>query len=249
MKAHPMFRYSAPLLAASLAAGCATVPGEPDPRDPLESMNRSVYQFNDTVDRAVFRPVATAYRDIVPNPVRSCVSNFFDNLRDVWSAANSMLQGRVPDGINSIGRVLMNTSLGVFGCYDRAAQVGVPAIPNDFGTTLGVWGVGPGPYLVLPIIGPSTVRDGTGLAVDAYGGVIGNIENVRVRNSLFGTNLLDKRARLLDAGDLVDDLALDPYSFVRDAYLQQRQRRIRGIDDSELPDYSLPDYGDDPGQP
>lgn len=242
-------RIGLPLLAAGLLAGCATVPGEPDPRDPLESMNRSVYQFNDTVDRNVVRPVTLAYRDIVPPPVRSCVSNFFGNLWDVWSAANSVLQGRVPDGINSFGRVLMNTTLGVFGCYDRAAQVGVPRIANDFGTTLGVWGVGPGPYLVLPVLGPSTVRDAAGRVVDSQGGVIGNVENVRVRNTMIGTNLLDTRSRLLEAGDLVDDLALDPYSFVRDAYLQQRQRRIRGGDDYDVPDYSLPDYGDDPGKP
>lgn len=249
MKSNLMTRGLTPLLAAGALAGCATVPGEADPRDPLEGMNRSVYQFNDAVDRTVIRPVALAYRDIVPPPVRSCVSNFFGNLRDVWSAANSIFQGRVPDGINSMGRVLMNTSLGVFGCYDRAAQVGVPPIANDFGTTLGVWGVGPGPYLVLPILGPSTVRDGTGRLVDGYSGVIGNVDNVRLRNSLRGTDLLDTRTRLLEAGDLVDDLALDPYSFVRDAYLQQRQRRIRGVDDGDLPDYSLPDYGDDPGQP
>lgn len=237
-------RRFAPLLIVGLVAGCATVPGEPDPRDPLESMNRSIYQFNDTVDRAVIRPVATAYRDIVPNPVRSCVSNFFGNLHDIWSAANSFLQGRGHDGVNSVGRVLMNTSLGVFGCFDRASEVGVARKPNDFGTTLGVWGIGPGPYLVLPILGPSTVRDGGGLVVDAYGGVIGNVENVRVRNSLIGGNLLDRRARLLDAGDMVDDLALDPYSFVRDVYLQHRESRIDGTDNSDL---NVPDYGEDPG--
>jgi len=234
-------------LAAALATGCATVPGEPDPRDPLEGMNRSVYQFNDTVDRAVFRPVAQAYQAVLPVPVRDCITNFFGNLGDVWSAANSFLQGRAPQGINTVGRVLMNSTLGVFGCFDPASSVGVPKVPNDFGTTLGVWGLAPGPYLVLPFFGPSTVRDGAGRIVDVYGGVVDHIDNVRVRNSLWGLGLLNDRSRLLDAGELLDDVALDPYSFVRDAYLQRRRNQIRGAEgESDLPDYSLPDYGDDP---
>lgn len=226
--------------------GCATVPGEPDPRDPFESMNRSIYQFNDTVDRAVVRPVAQIYRGAVPHPIRSCVTNFFGNLGDIWSSANSFLQGKVPEGINTVGRVLMNTTLGGLGCFDRASEVGVAKVPNDFGTTLGVWGVGPGPYLVLPLLGPSTVRDGGGRLVDVYGGATHHIDNIRVRNSLWGLAAINTRSNLIDTGDLVDDLALDPYSFVRDAYLQRRQRRISGDDDA-LPDYSLPDYGDDPG--
>ncbi len=237
----------APLAAtALLAAGCATVPGEPDPRDPLEGMNRSVYQFNDTVDRALFRPVAKTYQAVVPVPVRDCVSNFYGNLRDVWASVNFFLQGRVPDGINGFGRVLMNTTVGGLGCFDAAATVGVPRQPNDFGLTLGVWGLDSGPYLVLPIFGPSTVRDGAGLIVDVNGGVIDHIENVRLRNSLWGGSLLDARSRLLDAGEMVDDLALDPYSFVRDAYLQRRDSVLnarRG--NTTVPDYSLPDYGDD----
>ncbi len=237
-------RLWAPLVGCALLAGCATIPGEPDPRDPLERMNRSVYKFNETVDGAVFRPIAQIYVGAVPQPVRSCVSNFFSNLGDVWSSFNSFLQGRVPDGINSMGRVLMNTTIGGLGCFDRASEVGVARVPNDFGTTLGVWGVGSGPYLVLPIVGPSTFRDGAGLAVDVYYGAAQSyINDVPVRNMVWGAAALNARANLLEAGDLLDQLALDPYSFVRDAYLQRRQRRIAG-DSEELPDYSLPDYDD-----
>ncbi len=243
------FRCLMPLAAAALAAGCATVPGEPDPRDPFESVNRSVYKMNMAVDEHVFEPVATAYRDIVPPPVRSCVHNMFANMRDIWSAANSFLQARMPEGINTTGRVLMNSTLGVFGCFDRASEVGVARVQNDFGTTLGVWGFGQGPYLVLPFLGPSTVRDGVGMIADFQGNVIGYHDNVRLRNTLRGISLVDQRAQLIGAVDMVNKLALDPYSFVRDAYLQRREQRVRGFyADPDLPDYSLPDY-DDPEAP
>jgi phospholipid-binding lipoprotein MlaA len=235
-----------PLAVLALAVtGCASVPGEPDPRDPLQGMNRSVYRFNDAVDRAVFKPVAQTYRAALPDPVRSCVSNFFGNIGDVWSSANLFLQGRVPDGINGFGRVLMNTTVGGLGCFDAAATVGVPRQRTDFGVTLGSWGLGSGPYLVLPFFGPSTVRDGAGLIVDVQGNFISDLDNVRLRNTLWGVDVVDTRASLLDAGDAVDDLALDPYSFVRDAYLQRRQGQVNAArGDSSLPDYTLPDYED-----
>ncbi|GAA5235959.1 VacJ family lipoprotein [Verticiella sediminum] len=240
------FRLAPAALAALTLAGCATVPGEPDPRDPLEGMNRSIYQFNDTLDRAVLKPVAQAYQTVTPTPVRDCIGNFFGNLRDVLYTANSFLQGQVPDGINMAGRVLLNTTLG-FGCFDPASKVGVPSIPRDFGSTLGVWGMGPGPYLVLPFFGPSTVRDGAGRLVDTYASPLTHVENVRVRNSLYGVRVVSDRERLLEAGDLVDDIALDPYLFVRDAYLQRRQAIInQSLGQDAAPDYSLPDYGDDP---
>ncbi len=235
--------------AALLLAGCATTSGDPNPQDPWEGMNRSIYAFNDTVDRALLRPVAVAYQRVTPAPVRNCVGNMFGNLRDVWYSANSFLQGQVPDGINMVGRVLMNTTVGGLGCFDPATDVGVPSIPRDFGSTLGVWGFKSGPYVVLPFFGPSTVRDGIGRGVDIYGGIVNEVASVRVRNSLWGAMVVSDRERLLDAGDLVDDIALDPYSFVRDAYLQRRQAIInRSLGDDSLPDYSLPDY-DDPEAP
>lgn len=239
----PSIRIWAILSGCMVLAGCATAPGKDDPSDPLESINRPIFEFNDTVDRAVVRPIAEMYVEVVPHPVRSCVSNFFGNLGDLWSSVNSFLQGRVPDGINSLGRVLMNTTIGGLGCFDRASEVGVAKIHNDFGVTLGVWGIGSGPYLVLPFIGPSSFRDGAGLAVDAYAGPVGQVREVRVRNSLWAVAGLNTRANLLQAGDMVDQLALDSYTFVRDAYLQRRQRLIAG-DLEDLPDYSLPDYDD-----
>ncbi len=234
--------------------GCATVAenrGAADPRDPLEGFNRGMYRFNENVDRAVLKPVAQGYVNVVPQPARDCVRNMFGNVGDVWSAINSFLQNRAPDGINSGFRVLMNSTLGVFGCFDLAAKNGLPRVRADFGQTMGVWGVGSGPYLVLPLLGPSTVRDAGGTAVDFLGDpvAVGSIDNVRLRNSVYGLKVLDKRAGLLEVGNLLNDVALDPYSFTRDAYLQRRASQIRGAKpgrdgDDYLPDYSLPDYED-----
>ncbi|ARP84878.1 MlaA family lipoprotein [Bordetella genomosp. 9] len=239
------------LAAAGIAlGGCATVKN-PDPRDPWEGFNRGVYTFNDKVDRAVLRPIAVGYTKVTPQPVQSCIHNIFNNVGDIWSAANSMLQGRGVDAINTFGRFLFNTTMGVGGCFDVATANGAKRIPNDFGTTLGVWGVGQGPYLVLPFWGSSTVRDTAGLAGDFTGNQwtsIGAIENVPIRNSLYGVWVVDRRASLLDATDTVDRVALDPYSFVRDAYLQRRAAMVLGRkagDENNLPNYEDEDEGVD----
>lgn len=244
-------------LAAASLAGCASVPEgrQTDARDPFEGFNRSVYQFNDTVDRAVLKPVAQGYVDVVPSPVRSCVRNMFNNVGDVWSAINSVLQNRAPDGINSGFRFLFNSTVGVLGCFDVASANGLPRNKADFGQTMGVWGVGPGPYVVLPFLGPSTVRDTGGFAVDLLGDpmAISGIDNVPLRNSTYGLKVVNIRANLLEAGNLLNDIALDPYTFTRDAYLQRRASLIRGVKagdgDDTLPDYSLPDYEDEDDEP
>jgi phospholipid-binding lipoprotein MlaA len=247
------FSCSGLIRAASFAAagltlaGCASVQ-QPDPRDPWEGFNRGVYSFNDAVDRNFLRPISVGYTYVTPQPVRTCVHNMFNNVADVWAAANSMLQGRGLDAINTMGRFLFNTTLGVGGCIDVATANGAPRIPNDFGTTLGVWGFGQGPYLVLPFWGPSSVRDGIGLTGDFLGNTytsVGAIENVRVRNSLYGLQVVDRRASLLDATDTVDRIALDPYSFVRDAYLQRRNAMVLGQKSQD----NLPDYGEDDDAP
>ncbi|VFR17428.1 Nucleoside ABC transporter, periplasmic nucleoside-binding protein [plant metagenome] len=246
-------RLACALSAAALLAGCATS-SQPDPRDPWEGMNRGIYQFNDTFDRALLRPVAQGYDYIVPDPIQNCVHNMFSNLGDVWSAANSFLQARGHDFFNTLGRFLFNTTMGVGGCFDVATANGARKIPNDLGVTLGVWGIGQGPYLVLPFLGASTVRDGVGTVGGFYGNVaaVGSIENVRLRNSLWGLEVVDRRASLLEVTDTVDRTAIDPYSFIRDAYLQRRNaqvlQRTGGADSDNLPDYS-DDEDDVPATP
>ncbi len=247
MKMQALSRVATVAAAGALLAGCAAS-SNPDPRDPWEGFNRGVYKFNDTVDRALFKPVAQAYTYVTPQPVRTCVHNIFNNVDDLWSGTNSFLQGRGHDFINTLGRFLFNTTMGVGGCFDVASANGARKIPNDFGTTLGVWGFGQGPYLVLPFFGASTVRDGVGLVGDWQGRAHGYmgvsaIDNVPLRNSLWGLEVVDTRASLLDATDTVDRVALDPYSFVRDAYLQRRASMVLGHKtDSES---TLPNYEDD----
>lgn len=252
--AAPLQRWSrlAPALAlTAVAAGCASVPN-PTPSDPWESYNRSMYTFNDTLDRAVLKPVAQGYTAITPQPVRTCIHNMFNNLGDIWSGLNSFLQGRIPDGINTFGRIMFNTTMGLGGCIDVASMNGSKRIANDFGVTLGVWGFAPGPYVVLPFLGPSTVRDGTGIATSFAAGIspytpIFAVDNVPVRNSIVALGIIDLRASLLNADDLVNRTALDKYSFIRDAYLQRRKALVQGMNiDTNMP-YStggLPDYGD-----
>ena len=245
MTMQALSRIASVTFAGALLAGCATSQN-PDPRDPWEGFNRGVYKFNDSVDRALFKPVAQAYTYVVPAPARDCVHNMFSNVNDLWAGTNSMLQGRGHDFINTLGRFLFNTTMGVGGCFDVASANGARKIPNDFGVTLGVWGIGSGPYLVLPIYGSSTIRDGAGLAGDWQAGQfvsVGAIDNIRLRNSLWGLQVVDTRASLLEVTDTVDRVALDPYSFVRDAYLQRRAAMVRG--DRVDAEGSLPNYEDD----
>ncbi len=218
------------LASAALLAGCAQVP-HPSPNDPWESYNRGMYSFNDTVDRAVLKPIATGYETVTPRPVRTCIHNVFSNLGDAWSGINSLLQGRGRDFVDTFGRVLFNSTAGLGGCIDFASMHGARKIPNDFGMTLGVWGLGAGPYVVLPFLGPSTVRDGTAWAISLASPVsptsaVFAIDNVPVRNSILGLYIVDTRASLLEADRLVEQIALDKYSFIRDAYLQRRKAML-----------------------
>jgi phospholipid-binding lipoprotein MlaA len=210
------------LVVLSCVAGCATVQNP----DPLEPMNRKVFAFNDSVDRAVLKPVATVYQNNVPQPVRTGVTNFFSNVKDVWSAANLFLQGRVGDGFSDLMRFGTNTVFGVFGIFDVATDLGMPKHGEDLGQTLGRWGMGPGAYLVLPFLGPSTLRDVTDLPFDMQASPTTWVERIPVRNSLTATNLVNTRANLLSATGLMDDIALDKYTFLRDAYLQRRRSLV-----------------------
>lgn len=234
------------VLALVVLSGCATTQslGPPNPNDPLEASNRVVYEFNDSIDKYLLKPVAEAYRFITPQPVRTCLNNIFLNLGDVWSGINSVLQGRQEDALNTMGRVLLNTTMGLGGCIDIASETGAKRIPNDFGVTLGVWGVDSGPYMVLPILGPSSPRDGVGRLAGLYVGqveFVGLIPNVNLRNSVYGFEVIERREALLDTTDILDKTALDPYSFVRDAYLQRRAAQVKG-DNGEAE--KLPQYED-----
>lgn len=207
------------LLALVLLQGCAT---GPNPRDPFEPFNRSMSRFNEGLDDAIVKPVAQAYQGVVPSPVRTGVNNFFGNLSDVWSFVNNVLQAKPEAAVGSLMRVSVNTVLGFGGLLDWATEMGIERHRQDFGKTLGRWGVGTGPYLVLPVLGSSTVRDSAALIVDAKGDLVMQTNHVPTRNSLYVLRAVDLRANLLRAGDVLDQAALDKYSFTRDSYLQRR---------------------------
>jgi phospholipid-binding lipoprotein MlaA len=215
-----------------LLGGCATVPGG-NPRDPLEGFNRGVAKFNDDLDQALVRPLATAYKDVVPQLARTGIGNFFSNLRDAWSAVNSGLQLNGQAAAESVMRFSVNTVFGVLGLFDVATEMRIERHREDFGQTLGRWGVPTGPYLVLPVLGPSTLRDALALPVDRAGNIVAGLDNVATRNALTVLDLVDGRARLLGVGAMMEEAALDKYSFVRDVYLQ---RRSSDVFDGKVPD-------------
>jgi len=213
------------LSAFAVLAGCATGPNR-DPRDPIEPFNRGVSQFNDSLDQAVLKPVATVYAEVTPDPVRTSVGNFFRNLRDVWTALNATLQLRGEDAATSFLRVGVNTTFGLGGLLDIASEMRLYRVSADFGQTLGYWGVPSGPYLVLPILGPSTVRDTVGIGIETSGDMVQRVSNVPARNSLYTLRAVETRAGLLRAGAVLDEAALDKYSFTREVFLQRRQSVI-----------------------
>ena len=212
---------AATVAASAVLTGCATGPNR-NPNDPLEPMNRAMYTFNDTVDTNIAQPIAKGYQKVTPTPVRTAISNFFSNLGDLGNIANNLLQLRITDATEDLMRVAMNSVFGVGGLIDIATPAGLPKHHQDFGLTMARWGVPSGPYLVLPVFGPSTIRDGVGRAVDVRFNLLNYIEPA-VRNPMYIAQFISARSDLLGATDLLKQAALDPYSFVRDAYLQQRK--------------------------
>jgi len=226
-----------------LLAACASIPDdERDPRDPWESYNRVMYQFNSDFDKTFWKPVAEGYQFIMPDPLDRGVTNFFNNLRDFTSAANNVLQFKMSHAVSDLGRVLVNSTLGLLGFIDVASNLDLPSYKEDFGQTLGAWGIGPGPYFVIPILGPSSVRDGLGLIPDWYTQPVAYIDDVKTRWALSLTYAVDKRADLLGASRVMEEAALDPYTFTRDAYLQRRRNLVY---DGNPPMSEEDDYLDD----
>ena len=211
------------LISAALTA-CASAR---DPRDPLEPLNRGVYKFNEAVDKAVLKPVAKGYKAVVPPPLQTGVTNFFSNFTDVTSAINDLLQGKIRAAASDVGRIAVNSTVGILGVFDVASRIGFEKHNEDFGQTLGAWGVAPGPYLVLPFLGPSDFRDTVGLVAEYYTDPEFYLFTHSPENWIvFGTRVINLRANLLDSERIFDVAAMDKYAFLRDAYLQRRRSRI-----------------------
>ena len=232
---------AATALCASLLSGCAAIPGKPDPHDPWERMNRATYRFNDALDRAVVKPTAKAYKKVVPQPVRTGIANALSNAGYTTTIANDLLQAKFKTCVSDTGRLLLNSTVGLGGIFDPATAAGLAKNDEDFGQTLGRWGMHPGPYLVLPLLGPSTLRDGVGLYPDARTDLKSLPKNVWVGVGLHGMTMLGKRVDLLSTDEAIAN-AFDPYAFIRNAYLQHREYEVRDGDVPETPaDEDSPD--------
>ena len=217
-----MFALATALLAG--LSGCASTAN--NPKDPIEGFNRAMFSFNDGLDKAIIKPVAQGYDYVLPQPVQTGVSNFFGNIADVFIAVNNLLQGKPADAASDAGRFLLNTTVGILGVFDVATPAGLEKHDEDFGQTFGRWGVGEGAYVVWPFIGSRTVRDTAGYVVDVAVDPVWNVDHVPTRNSLAVLRLVDTRASLLPAEKVIDDAALDKYTYMRDAYLQRRKSLV-----------------------
>ena len=210
--------------ACAVLSGCAA---PSNPQDPFEKFNRASFAFNDTVDRVALKPAATVYKNVTPGFVQTGVGNFFGNLSDAWSAVNNILQGKGEAGMTDFTRFALNSTFGIVGLLDIASEAGLQKHDEDFGQTLGYWGVPSGPYLMLPIFGPSTVRDTTALPADMWGDPWNHKDPANWRNIGTGVRVVDTRASILDASNLMEEAALDRYEFIRDGFLQRRQSQVR----------------------
>jgi phospholipid-binding lipoprotein MlaA len=211
------------LCAAGLLAGCAT---SGNPRDPIEGFNRAMYGIHDGIDTVLLKPVATGYAAVTPDPVQTGITNFFANISDLMTSANSLLQGKPKDAASDLGRLLVNSTVGVLGFFDVATDMGLEKHDEDFGQTMGVWGIGEGAYVFLPLLGPRNVRDAAGIYVDIWFDPVNYIDHVPTRNSIWAIRIVNLRANLLPADKVVEEAALDKYSYIRDAYLQNRRNMV-----------------------
>ncbi len=242
---HKVFNVFPPLLiicSIAFSSGCATLDGPPNPDDPLERYNRAMFSFNETMDKAIVKPVAKGYNWIMPNALNTGVTNFFSNVDDVVVFFNSLLQLKFQEAVSTSARIVWNTTVGLLGFIDVATHMDLPKYNEDFGQTLAFWGVDSGPYFVLPFLGPSTVRDGLSVPVDWFlFDPVFQDKELKVTLSLLVVRYTDKRADLISATDIIDETAPDKYAYIRDAYLQRRNYLIHdgnppdaGISEDEL---------------
>lgn len=208
---------------ATLLAGCAAAPSRVDP---LEPFNRAMYSVHEVVDGNVIKPIAQVYVKVTPEPVRTGVSNFFGNIDDLFTGINNALVGNSKQAGDDFGRVLLNSTFGLGGIFDLASMMGIEKDKKDFGLTFGKWGIPNGPYLFVPLFGPTTFRDGAGWLVRLYTGPVGYVSNVPLRNSLYGIGYLDTRSQALSAESVLETAAIDKYRFLRNAYLKARRYKL-----------------------
>ena len=211
------------IAAAGLLAGCAT---SGNPKDPIEGFNRAMFAFNEGLDSAIIKPVASGYDAVLPSPIKTGVTNFFSNIEDLFIGVNNLLQGKVPEAFSDLGRVVINSTVGLLGVIDFASDAGLEKHDEDFGQTFGRWGVGNGAYVVIPVFGSRTARDTVGLILDSAVDPVGDHKPRGTRNAALVLRLVNKRANLLPADKVVEEAALDKYSYLRDAYLQRRRSLI-----------------------
>jgi phospholipid-binding lipoprotein MlaA len=211
------------IVTAGLLAGCAS---SGNPKDPIEGFNRAIFAFNEGLDSAIVKPVATGYEAVLPSPIRTGVTNFFSNIEDLFIGVNNLLQGKVPSAFSDLGRVAINTTVGLLGVIDFASDMGLEKHDEDFGQTFGRWGVGNGAYVVVPVFGPRTVRDTVGLVLDVAVDPVAKHNPAGTRDAALLLRLVNDRANLLPADKVVEEAALDKYSYMRDAYLQRRRSLI-----------------------
>ena len=209
--------------AATLLAGCAT---SGNPKDPIEGFNRAMYGVHDGIDTVLLKPVATGYDAVLPDPVQTGVTNFFANISDIMTSVNNLLQGKPKQAISDLGRVAVNSTIGILGIFDPATGMGLEKHDEDFGQTMGAWGVGEGAFVFLPIMGPRTVRDAAGIYMDIWFDPVNYIDHVPTRNSIWAVRVVNLRANLLPADKVIEEAALDKYSYIRDAYLQNRRNLV-----------------------
>jgi phospholipid-binding lipoprotein MlaA len=207
------------LLSACASTGSRNV-------DPLEPVNRVMYAIHEPLDRNFFKPLAETYVQVVPSPVRTAIRNYFNNIEDLFSGINGLLQGKLDKAGNDFGRVTINSSWGLAGLIDIASDAGIPRGEEDFGQTFGFWGIPQGPYLFVPLFGPTTVRDGTGFVLRQLWSPTTEIPDIGVRNVMYGLNGIEARAQALNSTSLIDQASLDPYTFIRRSYLQRRLYQV-----------------------